>query len=146
MQEVRARMDVLKRLEEKILASEAALAAAKAELEQEGRNVQWLELHLRNDYPEAAFLLGGPLPAAPKRRGRKPRAVAVENTSVEGALSPDQAEQVLAALGNKFSLAEFGKMTRTLFPGTASKGGIDLLGGKITRAGGKGMGSMFKKT
>ena len=147
MQEVRVRMDNLKKLDENIAAAETVLATAKSEREQEGRNVRWLELHLRNDYPEAAFLLGGEAPESPKRRGRKPKAVAAKPASSEGArLTVDQAEQVLAALGTTFSLGEFGKMIRTMFPGVAGKGAIRLLGSKVASAGGKGMGSMFKKT
>ncbi len=147
MQEVRVRTDKLKKLDENIAAAESALATAKAEREQEGRNVRWLELHLRNDYPEAAFLLGGESPQGPKRRGRKPKAMAAKPASSEGAgLTVDQAEQVLAALGNTFSLGEFGKTIRSMFPGAGGKGAIRLLGNKVTSAGGKGMGSMFKKT
>jgi hypothetical protein len=122
------------------------LDEAKAKRDQEGRNVKWLELHLRTDYPEAAFLLEGASHEAPVRKAREGREATVRKQSVSGRLTLEQAEQVLAALGNTFSLGEFRKMTGTLFPGTLSKGGIDLLAGKIASAGGKGMGTRFKKS
>ena len=146
VQEVRDRLDGLEKLDAKIESAQAALDQAKAERDQEGRNTKWLELHLRADYPEAAFLIGGAAHVAPVRETRKRREPTAKKEVVSGRLTVDQAEQVLAALASTFSLAEFRKMTGTLFPGTISKGGIDILGDKIASAGGKGMGTKFKKS
>ena len=94
-------------------------------------------------YPDAGAILNVARPTRAKaaakgaKRGRKAKAANL--------LSLEQAEQVLAALGNSFNLAQLAKKGRELFPGSVAKGAIQLLEGKITNGGGKGMAMKFKK-
>ncbi len=136
----------LKSHDERIANAQAQLDAAKALCATESSRVDEAEASILADYPEAASFLGrAPVVVVAKRRGRKPGSGSAPKAPSSQGLSLEQAETVLDALGNTFTLAQFRHKTAELFDGLPSKGGIDLLATRVRNAGGKGMGTKFKK-